>query len=147
MDGVTKWIRYLYKHYPEIKNHSTLQGYIEHLFESKFDSEIDQIGFMRQLVSSDIYRRQHQSFKKKHTMRGHDFNSSALRSYMMMDGDELNSDGEDADGGEIFDSSDMGEEYFSGVFKHFVTGLRPSLEEAKNAPSYSVSGTGGASLT
>lgn len=102
---------------------------------------------MRQQVSSEIYQRQHKSFKKKHTMRGHDFNSSALKTYMMMDKDELHSDGEDADGSEPFESDGGGEEYFTGVFKQFVTGLQPSPEETKNAQAYSMSGLGGPSLT
>ena len=56
-DGLTRWIRYLYRHYPEIKSVGSLQGYIETLFESNFDAETDQIGYMRQQVSSEIYQR------------------------------------------------------------------------------------------
>ena len=46
MDGVTKFIRYVFRHYPDIKSYSTLQAYIENLFEEKFDPEMDQIGYM-----------------------------------------------------------------------------------------------------
>lgn len=46
-DGLTKFIRFVYKNYPEINSYKTLQCYIETFFDADFKPELDQIDYMR----------------------------------------------------------------------------------------------------
>ena len=67
-------------------------------------------------------------FRKKRTMSNYDFRSYSLKDYCLPEMDELQSD-EDEGGSEPVAS----EEYFTGAYERFVTGLQPSPEEQKNA--------------
>lgn len=112
-DDVARFIKNTFPRYPNITNFKTLQTHIECYFEKDFKPEQDQIDYMRKAQSSQTYRRQTRTFKKRKTMM-HGGGISSFKDAFgdPLDKDELN-DSDDS-GSECFDSSKPSDDYFSG---------------------------------
>lgn len=67
-NDVSKFITNTFTRYPHITSYKTLQKHIECYFEKDFKPEQDQIDYMRKAQSSQTYRRQTKTFKKRKTM-------------------------------------------------------------------------------
>ena len=116
-DGLNKFMRFVYKNYPEINSYKRLQNHIETIFDGDFRPEDDQIDYMHKLQKSETYRKQCKTFKKQQTMISNDFQSFSLGLGPKSDDDELS----DEDGGdaELTDAlSNQDEDYFKGALAH-----------------------------
>ena len=139
VDGMTKFIRFVYKNHKEITALKRLQAFIDASFEKQFDCESDQISYMHKQQKSEVYKRQTRTFLRRRTMAGEELNSFKLGFGLRGDDDELSD--EEGDGAVVASlvdkqweqHGDPDEAYFTGELASFAAGCQPYGEEVKNA--------------
>ena len=139
VDGMGKFIRFVYKNYKEITALKKLQAFIDASFEKNFDAESDQISYMHKQQNSDVYKRQTRTFLRRRTMAGEELTSFKLGFGMRGDDDELSE--EEGDGAIVASLIEKqweqlgnpDEAYFTGDLASFAAGCQPNQEEVKNA--------------
>ena len=143
VDGMSKFIRFVYKNYKEITALKKLQAFIDASFEKNFDAESDQISYMHKQQNSDVYKRQTRTFLRRRTMAGEELTSFKLGFGMRGDDDELSDEeGDGAIAASLVEKQweqqgNPDEGYFTGELASFAAGCQPNAEEVKNAHAYS----------